>query len=97
MSRKVDHSFVCTIGSKGAAEGQLKHPRGVAVDMNFVYVGDGGNARVNVYRKLDYSFVRAIGLKGAGRRWFKRPFGIATDGGLLYVVQGELKRVSMFR
>lgn len=63
---KPNMNQVGEFGKLGKEKGQFDHPEGIAVDENgFIYVGDSGNARIQVFnRKLE--FVRTIGSRGQG-------------------------------
>ena len=74
---------------RGAAVGQLDGPTGVAADNQFVYVADGTNCRVSVFRRLERTHWEDIGTPGAcgtDASPMRRITDVAVDGtGNLYV------------
>lgn len=94
-------SFV--FGQEGAAEGELNHPRGLAVgqDGNLV-VADSLNHRIQVFT-ADGEFVRAWGAFEVGERGtatggnFNQPWGVAVGpDGNIYVADTWNHRVQVF-
>ena len=70
----IRHKF----GSSGTAMGQLKEPRGVATDGEYILVSEGGNNRIQVFQS-DGTFVSMIKSSGDP---LSEPSGLAvtTDG-----------------
>lgn len=59
-------NLIGEFGKMGQEKGQFSHPDGIAVDSNgVIYVGDSGNARIQVFDKK-FEFVRTIGTRGTG-------------------------------
>lgn len=87
------------MGTRGAVNGALRYPYGVAVAPTprgeMVAVADSLNHRVSVFTS-DGLFVRTFGgpKPGAGREGLKCPYSVAVDGnGSLVVGDGGNKRV----
>lgn len=85
------------IGSAGAANGQLRTPKGVAVaPTGETYVADAGNNRIEEFGPSG-QFVRAWGTKGTGNGQFNEPWGVAVaPGGNVYVADTWNHRVQEF-
>ncbi len=67
------------LGSKGASDGQLQLPQGIALDSSGqIYVVDQGTCRISVFSS-DVKFQRVWGGKGKGQGEFMGPRGIAID------------------
>ena len=84
-------------GGRGKEAGQLNLPQDLVVgrDGN-VYVVDGGNFRVQVFRP-DGTFLRSFGSAGAQFGQFSRPKGIAADKqGNVYVVDTAFGNFQIF-
>ncbi len=79
-------SSLGSIGSFGTGPGQMRFPKGVAVDGDgFVYVADTDNARVQKFTAAGVP-VAQWGTRGTGNGQFQRPWGIALDpAGFVYV------------
>lgn len=85
------------IGKRGAEPGQLNLPRDITIGKDgLLYVVDGGNFRVQVF-KPDGSFVRAFGGIGRQGGMFSRPKEAAVDGdGNVYVVDSAFGNFQIF-
>lgn len=85
------------IGSRGTLAGQLNLPRDIEVtEDGLVYVVDGGNFRVQVFRQ-NGSFVREFGSIGMAGGQFSRPKGIDTDvDGNVYVSDAGFGNFQIF-
>jgi len=85
-------------GSPGDADGQFRHPHGVAVDLSGnVYVADTGNNRVQKFNS-DGAFLAKWGSGGLEDGQFIGPVGIAVDShGNVYVADAQNHRVQKFR
>ena len=81
---------------KSAGDGQLNHPRGIAVSGEEVFVVELNNHRVQVFG-LDGTYRRQFGEKGAGEGQFNCPTGIAVSGDEVFVVDPDNLRVQVFR
>ena len=80
-----------TFSEEGTGKGQLKSPRGLAVDStSLVYVANADNERVEVFKE-DGSFVRQIGV---GQ--LKSPYNVTIYGDRLYVPDLANNRVFTF-
>ena len=73
-------SFVSKFGEQGNQPGQLKFPRGIAIDHdhNRILVVDF-NHRVQSWSLSEQSFLSCIGYRGSGDLEFNGPHGIAID------------------
>jgi len=84
-------------GTKGAGDGQLAEPKGVAVDKNGnIYVADTINHRL---QKFDAGggFLAKWGSKGDGDGQFNEPWGLAVDkDGNVYVADTWNHRIQKF-
>ena len=83
--------YIRTFSEEGTGKGQLKYPRGLAVDSNrLVYVANDGHGRVEVFEE-DGSFVRQIGV---GQ--LECPRNIAIYGDRLFIPDFANDRVFIF-
>ena len=70
--------LISVIGCYGSKNGQFKYPRGLAFnDKKVLYVVDGENLRIQVFRGS--TFIFSFGSKDQGPRQFKCPVRIAID------------------
>jgi uncharacterized protein (TIGR03663 family) len=86
-----------SIGWVGSEAGQLRSPKGVAVDKaGYLYVADSQNHRIQVFDATG-NFVRQWGSQGAGQGQFQEPWGVAvsTDG-MVYVADTWNHRIQVF-
>ena len=83
----------CQAGITGNGGGQLKEPKGLAVDASGnVWVADYGNNRIQEFNS-EGKFLQTFGKEGSGEGQFKEPSGIVVDGGNLYVAEAGNNRV----
>ncbi|NLG26333.1 MAG: hypothetical protein GX557_00350, partial [Chloroflexi bacterium] len=84
-------------GTLGSAPGELRSPKGVAVDANgLVYVADTFNHRVQVY-DAGGSLVRQWGSQGSAAGQFSEPWGIGVaPNGDVYVADTWNHRIQVF-
>lgn len=84
-------------GKRGTGPGELNLPRDVTIGSDgLLYVVDGGNFRVQVYRP-DGSFVRTFGAIGRQGGQFSRPKEAATDAdGNVYIVDAAFGNFQIF-
>lgn len=88
--------LVRAIGKRGAAPGELREPRGLAIANQKLHVVDAGNHRIAVYA-LDGTFERAIGRRGFGDGELLAPNDVAVDAqGRVYVADLGNQRVVRF-
>lgn len=85
------------IGTRGTAPGELNLPRDVTIGLDgLLYVVDGGNFRVQVFRP-DGTFVRVFGMIGRQGGQFSRPKEAAVDPeGNIYVVDAAFGNFQIF-
>ena len=70
---------VLSFGGHGSGKGQLKHPRGVAVDnLGNILVVDGLNHRIQKFTG-EGEFIASVGNTGRKQLQFYRPMGIAFN------------------
>jgi DNA-binding beta-propeller fold protein YncE len=67
--------LMCVGKGKGAGEGQLNLPMGLAIDptTRLLYVCECGNRRVTVFSSENYSFRAFLGEPGNGQGQFQKP------------------------
>ncbi|HEX4438416.1 MAG TPA: RHS repeat-associated core domain-containing protein [Solirubrobacteraceae bacterium] len=71
--------FGSQFGSLGSGSGQMRAPKGIALDSKGdVVVADENNSRVDVFNE-EGEFVRTIGTAGSGSGQLKEPRGVAVD------------------
>jgi DNA-binding beta-propeller fold protein YncE len=81
-----------TFGQGGSGEGEVKDPRGLAVDSNqLVYVANTGNDRIEVFKK-DGSFVKQIGI---GQ--LQRPENVTVKDDCVCVADTSNHRICIFQ
>ncbi len=76
-----------SFGSHGSSQGQLKYPRGVALDADGnILVADSGNQRIQKFT-VEGEFLSVVGGEGSGSLQFKWPDGVAfnTVNGKIYI------------
>lgn len=85
------------IGKRGSLNGEFNLPRDVVVGTDgLLYVVDGGNFRVQVF-KPDGTFVRSFGEVGRRGGQFSRPKEAAVDpDGNLYVIDSAFGNFQIF-
>lgn len=85
------------IGTRGSGAGELNLPRDVVIGTDgLLYVVDGGNFRVQVFR-TDGTFVRTFGEVGRRGGQFSRPKEAAVDpDGNVYVVDTAFGNFQIF-
>src|SRR6185437_1600732 len=69
---------------EGDGDGELSWPNGIVFIDNLLYVADGYNSRIQVFRS-DGSFVRKWGTRGRSNGQFRCPDDIAHANGMVYV------------
>lgn len=84
-------------GTRGAGPGELNLPRDVTIGKDgLLYVVDGGNFRVQVFRQ-DGTFVSTFGGVGRQGGQFSRPKEAAADGqGNVYIVDAAFGNFQIF-
>ncbi len=84
-------------GNFGSAAGELRYPRGVAVDASrYVYVADAQNHRIQKFTS-DGAYVTGWGSYGSGASQLNEPSGVAIDSmGRVYVADAQNHRVQVF-
>jgi DNA-binding beta-propeller fold protein YncE len=85
------------IGKRGSAPGEFNLPRDVTIGKDdLVYVVDGGNFRVQVF-KPDGTFVRVFGTIGRQGGQFSRPKEVGADAdGNVYIVDSAFGNFQIF-
>jgi len=85
------------IGSMGSAAGQLRSPKGIAVDVaGNLYVADSQNHRIQVFDPGG-ALLRQWGTQGAGPGQFQEPWGVAVaSDGTVYVADTWNHRIQVF-
>jgi DNA-binding beta-propeller fold protein YncE len=89
-----EYQLLKSWGSWGAGEGELGHPRGIALDsLGQVLVADTGNDRVALFTS-EGEFIENWGRYGAALGRFSAPQGIAISSqGEVYVLDAGNRRV----
>ena len=83
-----------SFGTPGSGEGQLKYPRGVAVDAEGnILVADNENHRIQKFT-AEGQFLTAVGTKGSGPLQFSHPRGI-TFNNKVYVTDSNNHRIQV--
>ena len=93
----VSGAHLLDIGTRGNGAGELNLPRDVVIGTDdLLYVVDGGNFRVQVFRS-DGSFVRTFGEVGRRGGQFSRPKEAAVDpDGNVYIVDTAFGNFQIF-
>jgi tripartite motif-containing protein 71 len=85
------------IYARGAGQGQLNQPYGVAVRGSLLYVSDMGNNRISVF-DLNGTFQGTFGSAGAGNGQLRKPMAITIDSaGRIYVCENTGERISVWQ
>lgn len=87
--------FLFQFGNDGVKEGQLRYPKGIAVDNNgLIYVADAGNDRVVVFSRLGF-FLSVLVDRNYG---IERPTGLAySPTGLLAVSMPDKHEIFVYQ
>lgn len=86
-----------SIGSRGTKIGSFRHPSGIALHQNHVYVCDKRNHRIQVFHRITGEFVGYWGDFGIQLGQFQRPNGLAVDlFDHLWVCDHANKRLQVF-
>jgi hypothetical protein len=81
------------LAENGTAAGQVRTPRGVAINDRYLYVADSGNNRIQVYDTLAQRWW-SMGSAGTGAGQFNQPYGIDLDSaGNLWVADAGNDRI----
>jgi streptogramin lyase len=92
--------YVNTIGTgePGNLENQLYNPSGVAGDVDYIYIADTWNHRIQVFSRLALEYVTTVGVGwGSNNDQFKDPSDVAVDAmGYLYVADFVNTRVQQY-
>jgi hypothetical protein len=81
------------LAENGTAAGQVRTPRGVAINERYLYVADSGNNRIQVYDTLAQRWW-SMGSAGTGAGQFNQPYGIDLDSaGNLWVADAGNDRI----
>ena len=94
-------SYAGTLGITGSPDSgnnQFDTPQGVAVDVNYIYVADTENQRVQIFNRNTRDYVATLGGSyGTGNYEFKYPTDVAVDAaGNIYVADYANKRVQQY-
>jgi len=86
-----------TLVREGKLQGQVRSPRGLAVDKKgLIYVADTGNDRVQIFNP-DGTFNNQFGESGSGDGQFRQPSSVAVNAkGNIYVADTKNKKVKAF-
>jgi DNA-binding beta-propeller fold protein YncE len=85
------------VGSKGAGDGQLLFPRGIAANEDGeIYVCDQGNHRICVFNVMTGQYLRKFGSRGIGNGQFNTPLSVAVDVDGRVLVSDKNHRVQVF-
>jgi PKD repeat protein/sugar lactone lactonase YvrE len=101
ISNPVSPTYQATLGQTGvpgSGNNRFHRPQGVAVDMNYIYVADTLNHRVQIFNRDTRAYVATIGGSfGTGNYRFKYPTDVAVDAaGNIYVADFHNKRVQQY-
>ncbi len=90
-------NFMRAVGSEGGANGQLRHPAGIAMDAKGnLWVADENNSRIQEFGEGG-EFLRAFGTAGSGNGQLNRPTGVAIDAkGNIWVADANNNRIQQF-
>ena len=94
---KNDGGFLYRVGEKGSGEGQLRDPRGMAIDgQENLVVCDSGNHRLHVFATDGKAFT--TGSRGRELGQFDKPQdAVVTSDGRLFVTDYSNNRVQIFK
>ena len=94
---KNDGGFLYRVGEKGSGEGQLRDPRGMAIDgQENLVVCDSGNHRLHVFTPDGKAFT--IGSRGKELGQFDKPQdAVVASDGRLFVTDYSNNRVQIFK
>ena len=67
-----------TIGSHGSGDGQFRHPYGISIKGDVMYVADFGNHRVQKLTSRG-EFLHKLGQQGSGQGQFTYPIAVIVD------------------
>lgn len=91
-----DGKTVFTLQAKeGKSEPVLKHPEGVVVGNDTIYVVDSELNHVAMFT-TDGKYKASFGSKGSGMGELRSPQGIAFEDGIVYVTDSGNSRVQLF-
>jgi RHS repeat-associated protein len=90
-------AFVQQFGVEGTGKGQLKNPKGMAIDLKGnIWVADDSNSRLEEFTPSG-EYVGTLGSFGTGNGQFNSPKGIAIDSkGNMWVVDTVNNRIQEF-
>lgn len=91
-----DLTWRYTFGREGSGYGKFRHPRGVAVHGNELFMADSGNHRIQVFSPGEdgqMHFRRAFGGEGNAPGRFEQPTGVVVARGLLVVSERAGERL----
>lgn len=97
VTTEPDPTYLSSFGEKGAGDGQLSHPGGVAVGpTGEIWVVDQGNNRVEHFNEKG-EYLGEFGSYGSGDGQFSGPAGLAVDeAGHVWVADAGNSRIEEF-
>jgi uncharacterized membrane protein/sugar lactone lactonase YvrE len=86
-----DGQFVQLIVAQGQS---VSHPRGIAVDEEYIFMADTGNSRI-IRMNLSGRETRVIGRAGRGQLQFSHPVGLSIYNNEVYIVDTANQRIQV--
>lgn len=87
---------LATAGRWGGGPGELRHPWGIAVAHDVVYVSDGGNDRICTFSANTLQYLHSFGSGGSRASQLREPRGLAIAGDELLVADSANHRIQVF-
>lgn len=93
--RLSDWSLILGTGRHGSAEGELRHPHGLALDAKRLFVADNDNHRICIFDH-QLAFRASFGRQGCGQGELRDPCGLAVHRWQLFVADLGNHRLQIF-